>query len=139
MKSTSIGNESARKLFFLNHTLNLFFKQQSARWYFQSITVSECCLIKLLPYILVAKYIYILASANPGNQHCANSIGTLLFPIASIDDVKNSNNATISQQRATVSKKSIVRLYKTCDSAACETSLSMCTSLKCLIATREMN
>ena len=42
-----------------------------------------CCLIKLLPYILFEKYINILALeiTSPGNRHCANSIGTLLFPI----------------------------------------------------------
>jgi len=40
-----------------------------------------CCLIKLLLYILSEKYIYILSSemASPGNQHCANCIGTLSF------------------------------------------------------------
>jgi len=39
-------------------------------------------LIKLLPYILFEKYIYILAleMAGQGNQHCANCIGTLSFP-----------------------------------------------------------
>ena len=38
---------------------------------------------KFLPYILFEKYIYNLAleSASPGNQHCANCIGTLSFPI----------------------------------------------------------
>jgi len=43
----------------------------------------ECRLIKRLPYILFEKYIYILASetASLGNQHCANSIGTLAVPI----------------------------------------------------------
>jgi len=40
--------------------------------------------IKLLPYILFEKYNYILAleMASPGNQHCANCIGTLSFPTA---------------------------------------------------------
>ena len=44
----------------------------------------EYCLIKLLPYILFEKYIYILAleMASPGNQHCDSCIGTLSFPIA---------------------------------------------------------
>jgi len=38
---------------------------------------------KLLPYILFEKYIYIIALeiAIPENQHCANCIGTLSFPI----------------------------------------------------------
>jgi len=40
--------------------------------------------MKLLPYILFEKYIYILAleMASPGNQHCANCIGALSFPIS---------------------------------------------------------
>jgi len=39
--------------------------------------------MKLLPYILFEKYIYILAleMASQGNQHCANCIGTLPFPM----------------------------------------------------------
>ena len=46
------------------------------------LTVSECCLIKLLPYILFEKCINILAleMASPGNRHCANCIiGTFSF------------------------------------------------------------
>ena len=37
----------------------------------------------MLPYILLEKYIYILAleMASPGNRHCANCIGTLSFPM----------------------------------------------------------
>jgi len=54
----------------------------------------ECCLIKLLPYILFEKYISILPleMASPGNQHCVNCIGTLSFPIANPnqgDDVRD--------------------------------------------------
>jgi len=47
----------------------------------QTITVSGCCLIKLLPYILFEKCITNLAveMASPGNQHCDSSIGTLSF------------------------------------------------------------
>ena len=48
------------------------------------MTVSKCCLIKLLPYILVEKYINILAAsemASPGNRHCVNCIGTVSCPI----------------------------------------------------------
>ena len=39
--------------------------------------------MKLLPYILLEKYIYIAAleTAVPRNQHCANCIGTLSFPV----------------------------------------------------------
>jgi len=49
----------------------------------RTCAVSECCLIKSLSCILSEKYIYILAPemASPGNQHCANCIGTLSFPI----------------------------------------------------------
>jgi len=49
------------------------------------MTISECCLIKLLPYILFEKYIYILVleMACPGNRHRASCIGTLSFPILS--------------------------------------------------------
>jgi len=48
-----------------------------------TITVSECCLIELLPYISFEKYINIsaLEMARPGNRHCANCIGTLSSPI----------------------------------------------------------
>jgi len=44
--------------------------------------VSECCLIKLLPYISFEKYMDILAleTASPGNRHCANCIGTVPVP-----------------------------------------------------------
>jgi len=47
------------------------------------LTVSECCLIKLLPYILFEKYINIFAlkMVSPGNRHCANCIGALSFHI----------------------------------------------------------
>jgi len=62
-----------------NDTMNFFLKQQSASRYFQTITVSECCLIKLFSYILFEKSIYILAleMASPRNRHCANCIGAL--------------------------------------------------------------
>jgi len=53
-----IVNESVPKIT-INGTINLFFKLQSAFWQFQNMTVSECCLIKLLPYILFEKYIFI--------------------------------------------------------------------------------
>jgi len=47
--------------------------------------VSQCCLIKLLPYILFEKYIYILAleMASPENQHCANrlSFAIIVMPL----------------------------------------------------------
>jgi len=63
--------------------MKFFFKLQSAFWPFQTVTVSECRLIKLLPCIFFEKNIYILAleMASTGNRHCANCIGTLSFPI----------------------------------------------------------
>ena len=41
-------------------------------------------MIKLFPYVLFEKYIYILAleMASTENRHCANCIGTLPFAIA---------------------------------------------------------
>jgi len=68
----------------INDTINLFLELQSAFWKFRPITVSECCLIKLLPCILFEKYIYILAliMASSWNQHYANCIDTLSFLIA---------------------------------------------------------
>ena len=44
-----IGKEGVPKVI-INSTINLFFKLQSAFWLFQTITVSECCLAKLLLY-----------------------------------------------------------------------------------------
>jgi len=42
--------------------------------------------IASVPYMLFEKYIYILAleMASPGKQHCASSIGTHSFPIATV-------------------------------------------------------
>ena len=82
---TIIGNESVRDII-INYEIKLPFKLQSAFWQLATITVSECCLIKLLPYVLFEKYIYILAleMASSGNRHCASCIGALSFPIASV-------------------------------------------------------
>ena len=79
---TIIGNESVRDII-INDEIKLPFKLQSAFWQLATITVSECCLIKLLPYVLFEKYIYILAleMASSGNRHCASCIGALSFPI----------------------------------------------------------
>jgi len=46
------------------------------------MTVSECCLIKSLPYIFLKKiFLYFsIEIAGQGNRHCANCIGTLSFP-----------------------------------------------------------
>jgi len=48
------GKESVPKII-TNNTTNLFFIPLIAFWKFQTIKVSECCLIKLLSYILFEK------------------------------------------------------------------------------------
>jgi len=70
------GNKSVPKII-INDTQFIYFLK------LQSAFVSKCCLIKLLPYILFEKYIYILAleMASPGNQQCTSCISTLSFPI----------------------------------------------------------
>ena len=48
-----IRNESVQPKIIINDTIKLYFlKLQPAFWKFQTITVSWCCLTKLLPYIL---------------------------------------------------------------------------------------
>jgi len=78
-----IGNESVQKII-INNTINLFFLNAIGTLVISNrrLTVSVCCLIKLLPRILFQKYIDILAleMASPGKQHCANCIGTHSFP-----------------------------------------------------------
>jgi len=68
----------------INNTINLKFIFNCNQHFgiFQTVTVSECCLMKLLPYILFEKYIYVFAleMASPGNRHCASCIGTPSFP-----------------------------------------------------------
>ena len=89
--ATNYSKKNTIILFFLWHyrrTIARHFAKsgpamQSAFWH-QTITASQCWLRKLLPYILFDKYkFYILAleMASPGNQYCANCIGTLSFPI----------------------------------------------------------
>jgi len=54
---------------------------QSPFWSFQTITVSQCCLIKLLPYILFEKiYIYILAleMASPREPALCHAMDVML-------------------------------------------------------------
>jgi len=63
----------------------------SAFWEFQTITVSEWCLTKIASVEnmnIHEKYVYILAweMSSPVNQHCANCIGTLSFPISSFQN-----------------------------------------------------
>ena len=50
----------------LNDTINFSLKLQSAFCYFQTMTVSECGLIKLLLYILFEKYIHLYLSVGNG-------------------------------------------------------------------------
>jgi len=75
-----IGNESMPKII-INDTINLFFKLQSAFCQFQ--TVSFRVLFDKISSVYLKKYIFILVleMASSGNQHCANCIGTLSFPI----------------------------------------------------------
>ena len=77
-----IGNESVLKII-INDTIIFFLNRQSTFWYLQTITVSECRLIKLLPHIFFEKNISIsaLEIASVGNRHCAKCIGALSFPI----------------------------------------------------------
>ena len=77
-----IDSESVPKIIIIN-TLNLLYKTAISTLVISNITVSECCLMKLFPYILFEKYTYILVleMASQGNEHCANCIGTLSFPI----------------------------------------------------------
>ena len=67
-----------------NDAARFFLKLQSAFRYFQTVTVSECRLIKLLLYILFEKCIDLLPleMASRGNRRCANCTGTLSFPLS---------------------------------------------------------
>jgi len=58
----------------INNTVSLFFKTVISILLFSN---------QLLLCILFEKYVHILAleMASPRNQHCANCIGTLSFPI----------------------------------------------------------
>ena len=59
------------------------FKLQSAFWQFETITVSECCLMKLLRIFYLKIYLdIIIGNSQPRELHCAICIGTLSFPIA---------------------------------------------------------
>jgi len=75
-----VVNESVPKIITND---NFFLNLRSAFWQFQTITVSERCLMKLLPYIVFKKHINILAleMTSPGNRHCDNCINALSFPI----------------------------------------------------------
>ena len=83
----AVGNKSSPKIT-INDTIIFFLKLRSAFWYFQTTAVSERGLIKLFPCILFGKYIYSLTleMAGPVNQHCANCIDTLSFPLALATD-----------------------------------------------------
>ena len=86
-----IGNKRVPKTI-INNTINLFFKLQLAFWQFQTITVSECCLTKLLSVYFIWKYIYILAlkMASQGNNMWIVSahFGSLYTPWAKKQDIK---------------------------------------------------
>ena len=88
----------------VNDKIKFFLKLQSAFWSFQTVTVSECCLIKFLPCILFEKYINILAleMASVGNRHCADCIGALSFPIAVLFRGEQVSLGQISGGRANV-------------------------------------
>ena len=58
--SETAGNECLPKII-INDTTSVFSNCNQHFVNLQTVTVSECCLIKLLPYILFEKYIYILA------------------------------------------------------------------------------
>ena len=80
--SPIIGNESVPNITMTQHVF--FLKLQSAFRYFQTVTVSECRLIKLLLYILFEKCIDLLPleMASRGNRRCASCTGTLSFPLS---------------------------------------------------------
>jgi len=86
------------------------------------LTVPECCLIKLLPYILF-KNIFILLlleMASPGNQHCANCIGTLSFPTYK-QQTKSAKDLTVRSASSTLEwmdpRRSEVSLMKSLGSS----------------------
>jgi len=57
-KRLAIGNESVPKII-MNNTINLFIKITVTILVTQTITVSECCVIKLQTYVLFEKNIFI--------------------------------------------------------------------------------
>ena len=64
-KRLAIGNESVPKII-MNNTINLFIKITVTILVTQTITVSECCVIKLLTCVLFEKiYLYFCI----GNGH----------------------------------------------------------------------
>jgi len=76
-------NESVPKIIINDPIIDSLNCNQHFGNFKQTIAVSERCLIKLIPYILFKKYfnIFALEMSSPWNQHCANCIGTLSFPI----------------------------------------------------------
>jgi len=67
----------------INNTTNLFFETAVSILVISNHNSFRVLFEKLLPYTFFEKYIYILAlkTASPGNQHCANCIGTLSFSL----------------------------------------------------------
>ena len=62
----------------INNAINLFLAAISIL-VISNRNSFDCCLTKLLSYILFEKYIYILAleMASPENRHCDSCIGTV--------------------------------------------------------------
>jgi len=83
MPATLIGNESVPKII-INDTISLFLKTAISILLISNHNSFRVLSGKIASvYFICMKYIYILALeiASSGNQHCANCIGTLSFPI----------------------------------------------------------
>jgi len=83
MPATLIGNESVPKII-INNTISLFLKTAISILLISNHNSFRVLSGKIASvYFICMKYIYILALeiASWGNQHCANCIGTLSFPI----------------------------------------------------------
>jgi len=75
--------------------------------------ISECCVIKLLPYILIEKYTCIsaLEMASSGNDHCANCIGTLSLPAPRLP---YESKVSFSSSRSGISRLQHHRSWRIC-------------------------
>ena len=69
------GNESLPKII-TNNTITSFFKVQSS-----TLRISNDNSFRLGIFYLKNVFIFSTGNGQPGNQHCANCIGTLWFPI----------------------------------------------------------
>jgi len=79
----SIENESLPKIIIINNTINLFLKTAIKILVISHHNSFQVLFDKVASVISFEKCIYILALEmdSPGNQQCANCIGTLSFPI----------------------------------------------------------